>query len=68
MDVMSSFKRHIPYLPYHKSIIREICTPQKDDLLIIAKGLGMRRVSWQIVNGPSHRNLLQLTSRSSALF
>lgn len=51
VDVMSSFKRHIPYLPYHKSIIREICTPQKDDLLIIAKGLGMRRVSWQ--EGPS---------------
>ena len=37
--------RHIPYLSFHKSIIREICRPQKDDLLIFAKGLGMRRVS-----------------------
>jgi DNA excision repair protein ERCC-4 len=36
--------RHIPYLPFHKEIIREICRPQKDDLLIMAKGLGMRRV------------------------
>ncbi|KAL7419755.1 DNA repair protein RAD16 [Cryptotrichosporon argae] len=37
-------RRHIPYLNYHKAIIREICRPQKDDLLIIAKGLGMRRI------------------------
>lgn len=37
--------RHIPYLSFHKSIIREVCRPQKDDLLIIAKGLGLRRVS-----------------------
>ena len=35
---------HIPYLSFHKEIIREICRPQKDDLLIMAKGLGMRRV------------------------
>jgi DNA excision repair protein ERCC-4 len=41
---MSSFRRHIPYLPFHKQVIREICRPQKDDLLIMAKGLGMRRV------------------------
>lgn len=40
-------RRHIPYLPFHKQIIREICRPQKDDLLIIAKGLGLRRVSFQ---------------------
>jgi DNA excision repair protein ERCC-4 len=37
-------RRHIPYLSFHKTIIREICRPQKDDLLIIAKGLGLRRV------------------------
>jgi hypothetical protein len=36
--------RHIPYLSFHKEVIREICRPQKDDLLIMAKGLGMRRV------------------------
>lgn len=41
---MSSSRRHIPYLSFHKEIIREICRPQKDDLLIMAKGLGMRRV------------------------
>lgn len=41
---MSSFRRHIPYLSFHKQVIREICRPQKDDLLIMAKGLGMRRV------------------------
>lgn len=39
-------RRHIPYLAYHKTIIREICRPQKDDLLNMAKGLGMRRVSF----------------------
>jgi DNA excision repair protein ERCC-4 len=38
-------RRHIPYLAFHKTIIRELCRPQKDDLLILAKGLGMRRVS-----------------------
>ncbi|BEJ11286.1 hypothetical protein CspHIS471_0107080 [Cutaneotrichosporon sp. HIS471] len=37
-------RRHIPYLSFHKSIIREICRPQKDDLLILAKGLGLRRI------------------------
>ncbi|ORX36395.1 hypothetical protein BD324DRAFT_642553 [Kockovaella imperatae] len=41
---MSSSRRHIPYLSYHKAIIREICRPQKDDLLILAKGLGLRRI------------------------
>lgn len=41
---MSTSRRHIPYLSFHKEIIREICRPQKDDLLIMAKGLGMRRV------------------------
>ncbi len=40
-----SSRRHIPYLSFHKTIIREICRPQKDDLIILAKGLGMRRVS-----------------------
>ncbi|WVQ73869.1 hypothetical protein IAR50_003450 [Cryptococcus sp. DSM 104548] len=37
-------RRHIPYLSFHKSLIRTICRPQQDDLLIIAKGLGLRRV------------------------
>lgn len=53
-------RRHIPYLPFHKQIIREICRPQKDDLLIIAKGLGLRRVSWPA--------LAPLTVRSCALY
>jgi hypothetical protein len=58
MPIMSSFaershdeRRHIPYLPYHKTIIRETCRPQKDDLLIMAKGLGMRRVSRHYYRG-----------------
>ncbi|WWC87511.1 uncharacterized protein L201_002401 [Kwoniella dendrophila CBS 6074] len=37
-------RRHIPYLSYHKSLIRQICRPQQDDLVIIAKGLGLRRI------------------------
>ncbi|RSH85345.1 hypothetical protein EHS25_004741 [Saitozyma podzolica] len=37
---MSSSRRHIPYVRLHKAIIREICLPQKDALLIMAKGLG----------------------------
>lgn len=41
---MTTERRHIPYLSFHKNIIRELCRPQKDDLLIIAKGLGLRRV------------------------
>lgn len=41
----SMSRRHIPYLSFHKQIVREICRPQKDDLLLLAKGLGMRRVS-----------------------
>lgn len=44
-ETMPDGRRHIPYLSFHKAIIREICRPQKDDLLIIAKGLGLRRVS-----------------------
>jgi DNA excision repair protein ERCC-4 len=45
MSTTSMSRRHIPYLSFHKQIVREICRPQKDDLLILAKGLGMRRVS-----------------------
>ncbi|KAK4688167.1 DNA excision repair protein ERCC-4, partial [Tremellales sp. Uapishka_1] len=40
----SNSRRHIPYLSFHKTIIREICRPQKDDLLILGKGLGLRRI------------------------
>lgn len=51
MSASSMSRRHIPYLSFHKQIVREICRPQKDDLLILAKGLGMRRVrypDWQM--------------------
>jgi len=48
MSSSSLFRRHIPYLSFHKQIVREICRPQKDDLLILAKGLGMRRVSYPL--------------------
>ncbi|EIW69128.1 hypothetical protein TREMEDRAFT_62855 [Tremella mesenterica DSM 1558] len=44
MTAASIHRRHIPYLSFHKTIIREICRPQKDDLLILAKGLGLRRI------------------------
>ncbi|WVF66815.1 hypothetical protein IAT40_001557 [Kwoniella sp. CBS 6097] len=37
-------RRHIPYLSFHKQLIRQICRPQQDDLLILAKGLGIRRI------------------------
>ncbi|WWD16753.1 hypothetical protein CI109_101184 [Kwoniella shandongensis] len=40
----SKSRRHIPYLPFHKQLIRQICRPQEDDLLILAKGLGLRRI------------------------
>ena len=46
-------RRHIPYLSFHKTIIREICRPQQDDLVIIAKGLGLRRVSLEAEFGAS---------------
>jgi hypothetical protein len=59
---LSSSRRHIPYLPFHKSIIREICRPQKDDLLILGKGLGMRRVSYE-----AKRTTLAESSRSFVL-
>ncbi|WRT65456.1 uncharacterized protein IL334_002399 [Kwoniella shivajii] len=37
-------RRHIPYLSFHKSLIRQLCRPQQDDLVILAKGLGLRRI------------------------
>ncbi|WVQ62983.1 uncharacterized protein L199_001132 [Kwoniella botswanensis] len=37
-------RRHIPYLSFHKTLIRQICRPQQDDLVILAKGLGLRRI------------------------
>lgn len=38
-------RKHNPLLKFHKSIIRDIAGPEEDDLLVLAKGLGMRRVS-----------------------
>ncbi|KAL1410200.1 DNA repair protein RAD16 [Vanrija albida] len=43
MAATAPARRHIPYLSFHKTIIREICRPQGDHLLIMAKGLGLRR-------------------------
>ncbi len=31
-------------LPFHKEIVKEIADPSNDDLLVMAKGLGLRRV------------------------
>lgn len=38
-------RKHNPLLRFHKSIIRDIAGPEEDDLLVLAKGLGLRRVS-----------------------
>jgi len=38
-------RKHNPILPYHKQVIKELASPEEDDLLVMAKGLGMRRVS-----------------------
>jgi hypothetical protein len=38
-------RKHNPLLKFHKSIIRDIAGPEEDDLLVLAKGLGVRRVS-----------------------
>lgn len=56
-------RRHIPYLSFHKSIIREICRPQKDHLLIIAKGLGLRRVGWDCVGRADDRSCARCSRR-----
>lgn len=50
-------------LPFVKEIIQEIAPPDHDDLLIIAKGLGLRRIvatMLKIYDGP--RNLVLLVS------
>lgn len=41
-------RKHNPLLRFHKSIIRDIAGPEEDDLLILAKGLGLRRVSTDV--------------------
>jgi hypothetical protein len=45
-------RKHNPLLRFHKSIIRDIAGPEEDDLLVLAKGLGLRRVS-AIVGPPT---------------
>lgn len=43
--VLQRYKKHNPILPFHKQMIKDLASPEEDDLLVIAKGLGLRRVS-----------------------
>lgn len=48
-------------LPFHKDIIQEICDPRKSDLLVVARGLGLRRIVcslMQIYDSPKSLVLL----------
>ena len=48
-------------LPFHKDIIQEICDPGKSDLLVVARGLGLRRIVcslMQIYDSPKSLVLL----------
>lgn len=48
-------------LPFHKDIIQEICDPGKSDLLVVAHGLGLRRIVcslMQIYDSPKSLVLL----------
>jgi hypothetical protein len=61
---MTTRQRHNPILPFHKRIIRDIADPQEDDLLVIAKGLGMRRVVCNLLKlYDGERNLVILVRR-----
>lgn len=54
----------MPYtLPYLRKILREIAPPETDDLVILAKGLGLRKLVCtllKIYDGP--KNLVILVS------
>lgn len=55
-------------LPFVKEIIQEIAPPENDDLLIIAKGLGLRKIVatlLKIYDGPTKLVLLVGTDFSS---
>lgn len=55
-------------LPFVKEIIQEIAPPENDDLVIIAKGLGLRKIVatlLKIYDGPTKLVLLVGTDFSS---
>ena len=51
-------RKHNPILPFHKQVIKELASPEEDDLLVMAKGLGMRRVSMFAERLGRHENLI----------
>lgn len=54
-------RRHHPILPFHKAILREIASPAEDDLLVLAKGLGLRRIITNLLKlYDGERNLVLL--------
>ncbi|KAI5452177.1 DNA repair protein RAD16 [Naganishia albida] len=59
-------RKHNPLLRFHKSIIRDIAGPEEDDLLVLAKGLGMRRIICNLMKlYDGERNLVLLVNAST---
>ncbi|KAJ9098668.1 hypothetical protein QFC21_004316 [Naganishia friedmannii] len=58
-------RKHNPLLRFHKSIIRDIAGPEEDDLLVLAKGLGLRRIICNLMKlYDGERNLVLLVNAS----
>jgi DNA excision repair protein ERCC-4 len=55
----------ITLLPFHKSILERIYDPQTSDLLILARGLGLRRILCTLMKiYDSPQNLVLLVNAS----
>lgn len=53
-------------LPFHKSILEKIHDPSTSELLLIARGLGLRRIVCKLLQiYDSPRNLILLVNASS---
>lgn len=64
-------RKHNPILPFHKQVIKELASPEEDDLLVMAKGLGMRRASHAYIRILNDNQLTLWTclfGRSSHIF
>lgn len=60
-------RKHNPILPFHKQVIKELASPEEDDLLVMAKGLGMRRASLISAEGYLTRSEADPARRLSTL-